>query len=54
MHDVWIVPPRGELRRGDAVANANTYGTTLRVYDPDDRRLAESSGLIRSGEISCR
>jgi hypothetical protein len=32
---VWIVPKRGELRRGDAAANVNSYGTTLRVYDPD-------------------
>ncbi|HWE78329.1 MAG TPA: hypothetical protein VG270_07360 [Pseudolabrys sp.] len=35
VQDVWIVPPRGELRRGDASANANSYGTTLRVYDAD-------------------
>ena len=28
------MPPRGELRRGDAAANVNSYGTTLRVYDP--------------------
>jgi hypothetical protein len=34
IQDVWIVPPRGELRQGDAVANVNSYGTTLRVYDP--------------------
>jgi hypothetical protein len=34
IQDVWIVPPRGELRRGDAAANFNSYGTTLRVYDP--------------------
>jgi hypothetical protein len=34
IQDVWIVPPRGELRHGDAAANANSYGTTLRVYDP--------------------
>ncbi len=34
IQDVWIVPPRGELRRTDATANANSYGTTLRVYDP--------------------
>jgi hypothetical protein len=33
IQDVWIVPPRGELRRGDAAANVNSYGTTLRVYD---------------------
>ena len=35
IQDVWIVPPRGELRSGDAAANANSCGTTLRVYDPD-------------------
>ena len=29
------MPPRGELRHGDAAANVNSYGTTLRVYDPD-------------------
>jgi hypothetical protein len=34
VQDVWIVPPRGELRHGDAASNVNTYGTTLRVYDP--------------------
>ena len=34
IQDVWIVPPRGELRAGDAAANVNTCGTTLRVYDP--------------------
>ena len=28
------MPPRGELRHGDAAANVNSYGTTLRVYDP--------------------
>ncbi|MFH0302457.1 hypothetical protein AAFX91_35860 [Bradyrhizobium sp. 31Argb] len=33
IQDVWIVPPRGELREADATANANSYGTTLRVYD---------------------
>jgi hypothetical protein len=33
VQDVWIVPPRG-TRHGDAVANGNRYGTTLRVYDP--------------------
>src|SRR3981189_1258605 len=33
IQDVWIVPPRGEMRRGDAAANVNSYGTTLRVYD---------------------
>ena len=35
IQDVWIVPPRGKLRSGDAAANINSYGTTLRVYDPD-------------------
>ena len=35
IQDVWIVPPRGELRHGDATAKINSYGTTLRVYDPD-------------------
>jgi hypothetical protein len=34
IQDVWIVPTRGESRHGDAVANVNSYGTTLRVYDP--------------------
>ena len=34
IQDVWIVPSRGELRRGDAAANVNSYGTTLRIYDP--------------------
>ena len=33
IQDVWIVPPRGELRRGDAAANVNSWGTTLRIYD---------------------
>jgi hypothetical protein len=31
---VWVVPPRGSQRQGDAAANTNVYGTTLRVYDP--------------------
>src|SRR6478752_1306672 len=35
IQDVWIVPPRGEQRQGDAAASFNSYGTTLRVYDPD-------------------
>ncbi len=33
VQDVWIVPPRG-ARQGDAAENANSYGTTLRIYDP--------------------
>ncbi len=35
MQDVWIVPSRGALRQGDAAANISSYGSTLRVYDPD-------------------
>jgi hypothetical protein len=34
IQDVWIVPRRGGGRQGDAAANVNSYGTTLRVYDP--------------------
>jgi hypothetical protein len=34
IQDVWIVPPRGSARHGDAPGNANSYGTTLRTYDP--------------------
>ena len=34
IQDVWVVPPRGPQRRGDAAANVEVYGTTLRVYDP--------------------
>ncbi|MGE0734409.1 MAG: hypothetical protein AB7G15_19090 [Alphaproteobacteria bacterium] len=34
IQDVWIVPPRGPARAGDAARNANAYGTTLRTYDP--------------------
>ncbi len=34
IQDVWIVPPRGATRKGDAAANVNSYGTTLRTYDP--------------------
>jgi hypothetical protein len=34
IQDVWIVPRRGPLREGDAAANGNRFGTTLRVYDP--------------------
>jgi hypothetical protein len=33
IQDVWLVPRRGQ-REGDAVAQSNRYGTTLRVYDP--------------------
>jgi hypothetical protein len=33
IQDVWIVPRRGNLRQGDAAANLNSYGTTLRIYD---------------------
>jgi hypothetical protein len=34
IQDVWIVPPRGVGRSGDAASNVNVYGTTLRTYDP--------------------
>ena len=34
IQDVWIVPPRG-ARHDDAVANRHSYGSTLRIYDPD-------------------
>jgi len=34
IQDVGVVPPRGTQRQGDAAANTNSYGTTLRVYDP--------------------
>src|SRR4029078_6927583 len=34
IQDVWVVPPRGVGRQGDAAGNVNVYGTTLRVYDP--------------------
>jgi len=34
IQDVWIVPPRGAARNGDAAAQANYYGSTLRTYDP--------------------
>lgn len=34
IQDVWIVPKRGAEREGDAAANAFSYGTTLRIYDP--------------------
>ncbi len=34
IQDVWIVPSRGPDREGDAAANAFSYGTTLRIYDP--------------------
>ena len=33
IQDVWIVPRRG-ARNGDAAANRNSYGCTLRIYDP--------------------
>lgn len=35
IQDVWIVPPRGQ-RHGDAAARAQSYGSTLRIYDPRD------------------
>ena len=33
IQDVWVVPPRGAQRVGDAAVNNHVYGTTLRVYD---------------------
>jgi hypothetical protein len=33
VQDVWITPPRSE-RTGDFDKTTNTYGTTLRVWDP--------------------
>lgn len=35
IQDVWIVPPRGQ-RHHDATAQAQSYGSTLRIYDPRD------------------
>ena len=34
IQDVWMVPPRGAARAGDAATQANYYGSTLRTYDP--------------------
>lgn len=34
IQDVWIVPPRGEARAGDAATNHYSCGSTLRIYDP--------------------
>src|SRR5215470_9511651 len=34
IQDVWIVPPRGPARAGDAAGNVNVYGMTVRTYDP--------------------
>jgi len=34
IQDVWIVPPRGAQRADDAAAHVNSYGTTLRIFDP--------------------
>ncbi len=45
IQDVWIVPPRGELRHGDAAANVNSYGTTnLRRRGSD---LASQRRILR-------
>ena len=35
IQDVWIVPPRGQ-RHDDAAGHAQSYGSTLRIYDPRD------------------
>ena len=50
IQDVWIVPPRGEQRSGDAAARVHSYGTTLRVYDPDIDawRIQWTDPVIRS------
>jgi hypothetical protein len=50
IQDVWIVPPRGELRRGDAAASANSYGTTLRGLRSQHRCLANP--VDRSGHAN--
>jgi len=46
IQDVWIVPPRGELRRGDATARsiptARRCGSTTLISTP-----GASSGLIQ-------
>jgi hypothetical protein len=50
IQDVWIAPPRGPLRAGDAAANVNSYGTTLRIYDTqlDAWRIQWSDPVSRS------
>ena len=35
IQDVWIVPPRGQ-RHDDAAGHAQSYGSTLRIYDSRD------------------
>jgi hypothetical protein len=53
VQDVWIVPPRGELRRGNAAATpirtARRCGSTTPNSTPGG-----CSGPIRCGGISCR
>lgn len=39
IQDIFIVPPRGE-RSTDTPKLRNRYGTTLRMYHPDERRWA--------------
>jgi hypothetical protein len=57
IQDVWIVPPRGEARHGDAAARVNSYGSTLRVYDPgiDAWRIQWTDPVTRNflGMIGC-
>ena len=51
IQDVWVVPPRGAQRSGDAAANINVYGTTLRVYDPQNRCLADPMDRPRDADL---
>jgi hypothetical protein len=34
VQDLWIAPPRADRDKGAALSDRNTYGTTLRVFDP--------------------
>jgi hypothetical protein len=44
IQDVWIVPPRGELRQGDAAASASSYGTDHGEFLPVARRALHRRG----------
>ena len=53
IQDVWIVPKRGASRAGDAAANAFSYGTTLRIYDPrSDAWQIQWSDPVRSNFLT--